>query len=117
MRVLTLIRSSEELGEPPASFFAAMEKELPAIDAQFTMIDSQALVPTAVAGAVVRSAGGRTAVVDGPFTESKELVAGYSIGEFESFEQAVDVARQFLAIHEQGWPGWSGEAEVRRIAD
>lgn len=117
MRVLTLVRSDENLGEPPASFWAGMEQELPAIDATITMIDSRALLPSGVAGALVRSAGGRSTVLDGPFTEAKELVGGYSICEVDTFAQAVEAARQFVAIHERHWPGWSGAAEVRQIAD
>jgi hypothetical protein len=117
MRVLTMIKASEQLGEPPAAFFEAMEKDLPEIDATITMIDTQALLPSGVAGAVVRSSGGRSTVLDGPFTEAKELVGGYSIIEVETFAEAVEAARKFVAIHERSWPGWSGEAEVRQIAD
>lgn len=117
MRVLTMVKASEQVGEPPASFWAAMEKELPAIDATITMIDSRALLPSDVAGALVRSSGGRSTVLDGPFTETKELVGGYSIVEVDTFAQAVEAARMFVAIHERHWPGWSGEAEVRQIAE
>jgi hypothetical protein len=114
---MTLIKASEQLGEPPASFFEAMEKELPEIDATITMIDTAGLLPSSVAGALVRSSGGRSTVLDGPFTEAKELVGGYSIIEVETFAQAVEAARKFVAIHERHWPGWSGEAEVRQLAE
>ena len=64
----------------------------------------------------MRSSGGRSTVLDGPFTEANELVGGYSICEVDTFEQAVEAARKFIAIHERAWPGWTGEAEVRQIA-
>jgi hypothetical protein len=116
MRVLTLIKSSEQLGEPPASLWAEMERSLPEIDATITLLDTGGLLPSGVSGALVRSSGGRSTVLDGPFTEAKELVGGYSICEVETFEQAVEAARKFVAIHERAWPGWTGEAEVRQIA-
>lgn len=117
MQVLTLIKYDEALGEPPESFGAGMARDLPAIDRTLAMVDSRALLPTTVAGAVVRTTGDRAAVLDGPFTEAKELVGGYSIAEFETFDAAVEAARQFLEISARHWPGWSGTAEVRRIAD
>ncbi len=116
MRVLTLIKTSEQLGEPPAALFAEMEKSLPEIDATITLLDTGQLLPSAAGAALVRSSGGRSTVLDGPFTEAKELVGGYSICEVDTFEQAVEAARKFVAIHERAWPGWSGEAEVRQIA-
>jgi hypothetical protein len=117
MRVLTLIKFSEQLGEPPASFGAGMAADLPALDATFTMVDSRSLLPTAVAGTVLRTTGGKAGVVDGPFAEAKELVGGYAIAEVDSFEQAVEAARTFLELSARHWPGWTGEAEVRQIAD
>lgn len=117
MRVLTLIKYSEQLGQAPASFGEGMARDLPELDTKVVMVDSRALVPTAVAGAVVRTDGGPAAVVDGPFTETKELIAGYSITEVETFEQAVEAAQIFLDLSAKHWPGWTGEAEVRQIAE
>ena len=117
MRVLTMIKASEQLGEPPASLWQEMERSLPEIDATIKMIDTGGLLPTGVSAARVVSTGGRSTILDGPFTEAKELVGGYSICEVDTFEQAVEAARKFVAIHERAWPGWSGEAEVRQIAD
>jgi hypothetical protein len=117
MRVLTLVRYSEQIGEPPASFGEGMAKDLPALDEMVTIVDSRSLLPTAVAGAVLRTDGGRASVVDGPFTEAKELVGGYAIAEVETFDQAVEAARTFLELSARHWPGWSGEVEVRQITD
>ena len=117
MRVLTLIKHSEQLGEPPASFGEGMAKDLPKLDETVTMVDSRSLLPTAVAGAVLRTDGDRASVVDGPFTEAKELVGGYAIVEVETFDQAVEAARTFLEISARHWPGWSGQAEVRQLSD
>jgi hypothetical protein len=117
VKIMTFVRTDERLLPPPQSFFDAMEKELPGIDADITMVRSEALLPTAVAGARVRSTGGRTTVLDGPFTEAREVIGGYAIIEVDTWEQGVETARRFVGIHERSWPGWSGEAEVRRLAD
>src|SRR2546422_6280011 len=45
-------------------------------------------------GARVHYAGGKVKVVDGPFTDSKELVAGYWLVQAKSREEAVEVARR-----------------------
>jgi hypothetical protein len=55
-------------------------------------------------GARVKFRGGKPTVTDGPFTETKELVAGYCIIEAPSLAAAIDVARQ--------WPGIDGNGEV-----
>ncbi len=117
MKVMTFIKMSEQLGAPPQSLWDGMEKELPAIDATITMIRSEGLAPTAVAATRVVSTGGRSTVLDGPFTEAKELVGGYSICEVDTWEQAVEAARKFVEIHEKHWPGWQGEAELRLIME
>ena len=50
-------------------------------------------------------------IVDGPFTETKELLS-YAIYEVRSKAEAVEWTRRFMAIHLDLWPGWSGESQV-----
>lgn len=53
-------------------------------------VDAQALAPT---GAWVRSAGkGRASVIDGPFAEAKELIAGWMTIDVDSYERALELA-------------------------
>jgi hypothetical protein len=54
-------------------------------------------------------------VIDGPFTETKELVGGFAILEFRSREEAVESARQYMELYRKYWPEWEGETEVRQI--
>jgi len=61
------------------------------------------------AGARVRLAGDRASVTDGPFTETKELIAGLAIVDVPDKATAVEVARKFLAV------GGGGESEVREV--
>jgi len=57
------------------------------------MLDGEGLRPSAD-GAKVVFEGGTTSVVDGPFTESKEIVAGYWIWQVSTLEEAVEWARR-----------------------
>jgi hypothetical protein len=59
----------------------------------------------------VRFAGGTKSVVDGPFTETKELVAGYWIWQVKSIEEAVEWARRCP----DPMPGEEGELEIRPV--
>ncbi len=47
---------------------------------------------------VVKRADARVTVTDGPFTESKELIAGFALLVVKSKEEAVEIAKRFVAI-------------------
>jgi hypothetical protein len=65
-------------------------------------VEGQALAPT---GAFVRSDGaGRAPVTDGPFAETKDLIAGWMVIDVESWERAVELAGELSAA-----PGPGGE--------
>jgi hypothetical protein len=64
-------------------------------------------------GAKVRLNGGKLTVTDGPFTEAKEVIGGFTIMELTSKEEAIEEARKFMELHRQLWPTWDGECEVR----
>ena len=59
----------------------------------------------------------RSGVVDGPFTEAKEVVGGFAMVEVKSMAEAREVARQFMEIHLKHWPEFEGECEVRPLED
>ena len=63
----------------------------------------------------VRAKGGKLTVLDGPFTEAKEVIGGYAVLEWASREAAVEGALAFMRLHTQHWPSWEGECEVRQI--
>ena len=66
-------------------------------------------------GKKVELRGGQLRVIDGPFTETKELVGGYAIVEVGSDEEALDIAMQFMELHRIHWPEFEGESELRPI--
>jgi PhnB protein len=62
-------------------------------------------------GARVRFSGGRPIVTDGPFTEAKELIAGYSIIDVASKEEAIEWVKRWPQIDGHG----SVELEIRQV--
>jgi hypothetical protein len=79
-----------------------------------TMRGQGGLKPTDT-GARVRLANGKITVVDGPFTEAKEIIGGYAQFELKSKEEAIQGAVQFMELHKKYWPGWEGETEIRQM--
>ena len=77
------------------------------------MLDGQGLTPSAK-GAQVVFQGGTTSVVDGPFTESKELIAGYWIWQVNSLEEAVEWAKRCPSDPSMGL---TETLEIRQIAE
>jgi hypothetical protein len=65
------------------------------------------------AGARVRLQAGKITVMDGPFTETKEIVGGYAIMDARSHDEALDLARRFMELHLKHWPAFEGECELR----
>jgi hypothetical protein len=63
------------------------------------LVDLAGLQPTSK-GARVKFSGGKTTIVDGPFAESKELIAGYWIIQVKSREDAIEWAKRSPAPHE-----------------
>lgn len=59
----------------------------------------------------VHYSGGKRTITDGPFTEAKELVAGYTVIETDTREEAIEWVRRFPAPAENG----AGEIEVRQL--
>jgi hypothetical protein len=79
-----------------------------------TMLGSGGLAPTAQSTRVRLSAG-KVSVIDGPFTEAKEVIGGYAQFELNSKQEAIEGAVRFMELHRKHWPGWEGETEVRQI--
>lgn len=114
-RYLVLIKADQrtESATPPdekvLSEMGALMQETAASGA---LLGGEGLKPSSE-GVRVRYSGSKRTVIDGPFTESKELVAGFSVIQVETKQQAIDFARRCLQIH-VNWSGLGeGEIEVR----
>jgi hypothetical protein len=77
-----------------------------------TLIDTGGLLPSKD-GVRVRLDSGKITVMDGPFTESKEVIGGWAILKADSKAEAVRIATEFMELHRKYWPEFAGESEVR----
>jgi hypothetical protein len=114
MRFMMIVKSAEKWGFPPKELMDAIGKLSEEGVKSGTMLGSGGLLPTAK-GSSVRLYGGKVTVIDGPFTEAKEVVGGYAQFELKSKEEAVVAAKRFMELHKIHWPGWEGETEVRQM--
>src|SRR5438552_3489731 len=115
MRFMMLVKSAENSGPPPKELMDAIGKLAEEAIKAGAMIESGGLAPTAMSTRV-RLSRGQLAAIDGPFTESKEVVGGFAVFELKSKKEAVESALHFMELHKQHWPGWEGEIEVRQIS-
>lgn len=112
MRVMVLVKASKEseAGEMPGTeLLAAMGKFNEELVKAGVMLAGEGLDRSAT-GARVRFDGTKRSVVDGPFAETKELVAGFWIWQVKSMEEAIEWAKRCPNPHKG-----HGELEIRRI--
>lgn len=114
MRYMTFIKHTEDYrGKPiPPGLIEAMGEFIGEYSKQGKFIDGAGL-KSSHKGKRVELRGGKLRVIDGPFSETKELVGGYAIFEVESEQEALDIAVQFMELHRIHWPEFEGESELR----
>ena len=108
MKFLSVYKTVERGVPPSQEEMATMGKLVEDGIKAGWLLATEGCLPSAL-GARVRSSGGKLTVTDGPFTESKELVAGFAILKANSKEEAIELARQFLRV------AGDGECELRQI--
>jgi hypothetical protein len=114
MKYLAFIRHSEanrEAGPPPA-LMEAMGQFVQKSLKDGSLVDTGGLLPSKD-GFRVRLESGQITVIDGPFTESKEVIGGWAILKADSKVEALQIAREFMDLHRKHWPEFDGESEVR----
>ena len=92
MKVMVIVKASKasEAGEmPPPEMFAAMGKFNEELINAGIMEVGGGLAPSS-RGARVRFSGSNRTVTDGPFPETKELIAGFSVWKVSSLQEAID---------------------------
>jgi len=114
MKFMMLVKHAENSGMPPQELMEAIGKLSDEAVKAGTMIASGGLAPTAQSTRV-RVSGGQIQLIDGPFTEAKEVIGGYAQFELPSKEEALKGAVQFMELHRKHWPGWEGETEIRQM--
>ncbi len=78
------------------------------------ILSAEGLQPSST-GARVRFSGSKRTVIDGPFAETKELIAGYMIIQVKSREAAIEWTKRFVQIDAPGRLGAERECELRQL--
>src|SRR5262249_51578463 len=113
MRFIMLVKSTENSGPPPKELMDAMAKLAEEAVKSGAMLQTGGLAPTQMSTRV-RLSRGEITTIDGPFTESKEVIGGYAVFDLPSKEAAVESTLHFMELHKRHWPGWEGETEIRQ---
>ena len=116
MRFMLMVKSEEGSG-PPEGPSQKMMEEMGQLFEE--MAKAGVLLDTAGLSATkdstqLRWDRGKLTVVDGPFTEAKEVVGGYAIVQAKSKEEAHEWAKRFVRLHGEDW---TITAEVRQIEE
>jgi hypothetical protein len=117
MRVIVMVKATAETEnnenttpEQMEQMFLEMGKYNEELVNAGIMLSGEGLLPSST-GHRINFRGDERTVVDGPFTESKELVAGFWIWQVDSMEQAVEWAKKC-----PNPKGQDGQLEIRQIA-
>ena len=112
MRFLSMIRVDETTGQQPSErLMRDMGQLIDEMTRQGVLVSTAGLRPSAE-GVRIRLRGGQLSTVDGPFTESKEVIGGFAILEAKSRQEALELTKRFLRIHGEEW---DIECELRQL--
>jgi hypothetical protein len=119
MRVMLMIKGDPEPGAAPSEeLLGAMGRYNDELQKAGVLVDLAGLLPSAE-GRRVRFAEGNRTVIDGPFAEPKQLIAGYWILQVQSMDEAVEWGKRipFEALSRiyPGEYGATGEIEIRQV--
>ncbi|BCB80963.1 YciI family protein [Phytohabitans flavus] len=106
---------SDAISQPPAELISAMGKYNEEMAKAGVLLAAEGLYPSSTGARVVYRDGKRT-VVDGPFAEAKELIAGFYLIQVRSKEEAIEWASR-CPMEAAVPPGMEGVVEVRRVGE
>ena len=113
MRFMVIIKANadSEAGVMPSTeLLTAMGNYNEELVKAGIMLAGDGLHPSSRGARVRFDAEGKTSVIDGPFAETKELIAGYWIIQVSSLEEAIEWVRRIPSV-----PGEEGEVEIRQV--
>jgi hypothetical protein len=111
--VMVMATKESEAAPPPApEAFAAMQKYNEELAKAGILLAAEGLTATSQ-GARVKFSGDKRTVIDGPFTEAKELVAGFTILQVKSLEEAIEWVKRAP----NAAPNGEAEVEIRKLMD
>lgn len=97
---------------PPPEAFAAMQEYHEELVKAGILLGAEGLSPSSK-GARVKFSGTTRTVVDGPFAETKELIAGFTLIQVASLEEAIDWVKRAPNTSSTG----EAEVEIRKLMD
>ncbi|MBT1154504.1 YciI family protein [Aminobacter anthyllidis] len=109
MIVVKASKDSEAGAMPPQEMLTAMADYHEELAKAGVLLDGNGLHPTSKGWRITWS-GGKKKIVDGPFTETKELIAGYTIIQVKTREEAIEWANRFPNPQID-----DGEIEIRQM--
>jgi hypothetical protein len=116
MRFLMTIKPDESsrAGRPPdPRLMAALAKLGEEMTRAGVLLDTGGIQDQPL---TLRASGGQLTRVDGPFAETKELIAGYAVIAAASRDEALEHAARFMRLHQEILgPSWQGETEIRQM--
>jgi hypothetical protein len=115
MRFMIIGRATKEseAGTPPSpEAMAAMQQYHEDVAKAGILLGAEGLAPSSK-GARVKFSGEQRTVIDGPFTETKELIAGFSIIQVNSLEEAIEWVKRGPNLSSNG----DTEVEIRKLMD
>jgi hypothetical protein len=110
MMIVRATKESEAGVMPSDALISAMTKYNEEMARAGILLDLSGLQPSSK-GARVRFSGNKTSVIDGPFAETKELIAGYWVINVKSREEAIEWAKRCPNPSDGG----NGEIEIRQF--
>ncbi|MBL8786295.1 MAG: hypothetical protein JNJ59_15450 [Deltaproteobacteria bacterium] len=116
MKYLSFVRASEthRNSPPPPAMMEAMGGLIERFTREGALVDTGGLAPSKD-GFRMRLADGALTTIDGPFTETKEIIGGWAILQASSREEILRLTTEFLDLHRVHWPDFECECEVRPI--
>src|SRR6059058_4603448 len=117
MRYMMIVKGDENFaasGPPPMELMEAIGK-LGEEAAKAGKMVSMGGLQHSSKGASVRLKGGKLITTDGPFSDAKEVIGGFTILDVGSKEEAIAEAVKFMELHRKLWPAWDGETDVRQM--
>ena len=110
--VMGMAKESESAPPPKPEAFVAMQEYNEELVKAGILLAAEGLAPTSK-GARVKFSGEKRTVIDGPFTEAKEVVAGFTIIKANSLAEAIDWVKRAPNLN----PNGKGEVEIRKLMD
>jgi hypothetical protein len=115
MRVMVLVKATpnSEAGKMPSTeLLDQMSRYNDELIKAGILVGGEGLLPSAV-GKRIRFAGGEHTIIDGPFAESKELIAGFWLWQVKSMDEAIEWARRCP----DPMPGEEAQLEIRPVVE